>query len=479
MSSSPTVATASQHFIYASHFCFVAKHENMGRIAKHPFQTAAQIFQGWQALYFIDSTLKALGKDPIPTPHRWAVFALPPVALLLSVVLPKGQSLRNGAGILIRTAVLVSQVALVYFTGSGAAIAALSCMTINLLARNRVLPESAARAYSVVETPIYFLAQFFSAASLGAALQNIAQFFFIREQMQGFPICSKIAAVCFPSFVQGNKLVAEIMEEGALNGALFRQIQDAPDPRTILRPLNTFASIPQTTPLELDDLFTLWNRPKITQEARSFLDRLSRPEMPQLWLVLQDLKSKPKADRLRFVEELNAGPRQALRNRFNALIEQPIPGDRDPLKTRICRALAIERELRFAAQPNSEMPLRDPSDIILFLRNKIPGFNDQVASWWKTFIRRKEAPLPPINPLFPQIYNAFFPSAEEMQAIRLKQRDELLPVIAQTQRLEQLTSDELSRQPLVATDGLILGMLVEMGVLCVVKPDQVGAAPPN
>ncbi len=155
-------------------------------------QAALLIAKGQLALHIGNHALTALGKEPLPSGYGWAAFVIPPVLLMINSKLPSGyvkeavRVVKNNLRILLRTAVIVSQVALVYFTGSVAAIAALSYLALDGLYSSELLPARISRVYSWMQFPLFLVSSVLSGTWISTALYTtVLAFIKIQQAVEG------------------------------------------------------------------------------------------------------------------------------------------------------------------------------------------------------------------------------------------------------------------------------------------------------
>lgn len=168
---SPQTAEAANSLLGAFYLTQAAGFEKTALTEERMIAPLFQAFQGRQAFYFANQLLSQVGRAPLSSSWKWGVQLLPPLMALLSSKLPEGRiqkianSLHENTGAVFRVTSLVSQVALVYFTGSTVALVGIAYLTIDLLDGNGLLSPLLSKVYSSIKAPLFLTSQFFSAGN--------------------------------------------------------------------------------------------------------------------------------------------------------------------------------------------------------------------------------------------------------------------------------------------------------------------------
>ncbi len=229
-------------------------------------QAIAQTAQGYITCSAINNALKALDQVALPTAFGWTVLLIPPLVSLVEHKLAPGISkkalgmLREYLGPVFRTAFAVSQLALIYFTGSFAAAAAIGFLALDALERNGWLFERIGKVYGSIQKPLFLLNGLFQATTWRSGIINTAvrltaivamQFFLSKIPEPGVPLASKEALLPDPQ-----------RNTGQLSSQILREIMQEDDPCNRFKPnfQHLFWKGHSPTPdVELNELLTQWD----------------------------------------------------------------------------------------------------------------------------------------------------------------------------------------------------------------------------
>jgi len=241
------------------------------------------ITQGEMALYLGNEALKTFGQPALPTGNGWAPIVIPPILVLTEQMLPAGYTkaavgfLKSKLGMMLRASVIVSQMAVAYFTGSAVVIAVLSYLAIDELDCRKLLPTRISWLYQSIHLPLtLILAVLAKGTWAGAAL-------FLAITVANYAIPKLI-----PSDPKGNT--------GQLTPAILKDILDKQNPFQDFE-INlahmAWNSMPMQPEVQLSELLDLWDQ--IPWEKYPSDPRIAPPANPrgQLEKLIQALQKQP------------------------------------------------------------------------------------------------------------------------------------------------------------------------------------------
>jgi len=162
MSLPPTVVHAARHTGAAVAFNVTNRNARAMRAQGIGVEIVCWMTQGKMALYLGNEALEILGRPMLPSVHPWAPLVISLVLVGTERLLPAGYAkatvgfLKSAAGMMLRASMLVSQIAVVYFTGSVTAIAILSYLAIDELHVRKLLSSRVSAVYQSSVWPLSF-----------------------------------------------------------------------------------------------------------------------------------------------------------------------------------------------------------------------------------------------------------------------------------------------------------------------------------
>lgn len=486
-------------------------------IEGHLTASLFQAIQGRQALYFVNQLFSQVGRAPLENAWKWGVQLVPSLMTLLSWKLPEGriqktaESLYHQTGTFFRVTSFVSQVALVYFTGSTAALVSVVYLTIDRLDESHCLHPLLSKVYRSAFIPLFLVGQFFSAGNLAAAYAWGTSTIIWTATEYLVPLFANKAHEIInrppPKQSLSPQIFQAILSSKEHNDLLQPQLsylnEEALPVRPVINPeqtlLRQWKQIPWNEHKELlqgcsvDDLEkVLANRLANFKKGRSEINTY------QLRVIAKRLSDKPEKERAKFLAELATAekPLEAVLNEFNRCMA---PAQQDPafLRTLILQELQITRTTDFFYQESQSHYLQKARTF--FATARTLGLSAGLSQLlglihWNSYYQLHPLALSLIEEdrkKFLKAINCYFPTDLAIIAKNVSNfnqaattwwksfiqqqspnnQKQFLQSLATTQGKGNLSLAELEAiSELRITDSLVLAMLFEMGIVELTPP---------
>jgi len=350
----------------------------------HPTELLAQAFGFWEMYPLIEQGLK-VAQWPLPSSRvYWVTMLTQAVLFLVAETLPTGVAekavhfVQHQFGNLCRVAVVVSQVAVYYFTGSSFALLYIGLHVIDTLERNRLLPEKVKLLYHNVNALSYAIASiamgdlYYVAAGIGSLALVPA----IRATLPVIDKSVKLFWSLSSYHQQKEEVHQQLFELGIIDaearddlnfGALAVDDDDNEEP--VAHP----PAIPLLTPAQITpNPQFLINRNHLVQEPLPPIPNVDPQGLMDLWDEVEDLITAENKPQLRqALQSLVAAlrqqnPRDHLHSHYLQLIASRLPekdrGSQAEILFRLARAndlkVAIEEAFSQLYGHGNELPLR-------------------------------------------------------------------------------------------------------------------------